>query len=264
MAKSRRTFTRSRLSVEVADHLQELILQGELQPGTRLESESGFAERFGISRLTIREAITTLIGRGLVERLGNRTYVSRNYAGVIGQSTLSRLILRQPLSAELYEARRVIEREIAGLAAIRATEVDIAALKAALDALRAVVGSGTFDIVDQDQQFHTAMAKAARNRILQEITGLLKELVTATNRLVTQVPNIVGVAIRNHERLLKAIIDRDPERARRVAEDNLKEVEALYVGHLESQGILVDTRGIPAGSSFADGNQHNKTDRTAR
>lgn len=228
-------FERSTLRSEVTEHLQDLVFRGELPPGARLESEASFAAKFGLSRLTVREAITTLIGRGLLERRGNATYVARDYAGVFGRSALTRLILQQPLVGEVYEARRVVEREIAGLAALRATEEHLVKLQASIDAMKSMADAVAPDIVEADQQFHTVLSEAAGNRVLQEITHFLKELVVSINRRVTTVPDIVAVAISNHERQLQAVKSRDPDLARKLTEENLKVVEAMYMNHLEGQ-----------------------------
>ena len=114
------------LSSQVVDRLEELVLDGDIRPGSSIPSESELVEQFGVSRIVIREAVRTLATRGLIEvRQGRRPTVSVLNATMPGD--FFRMALRQDGNAlmELIEVRWALEVHTARLAALQATETDI-------------------------------------------------------------------------------------------------------------------------------------------
>jgi GntR family transcriptional repressor for pyruvate dehydrogenase complex len=225
------TVTRGRLSEQVAQQLQELIISGELRPDDRLPPERELADQLGVSRTVIREATKSLEQRGLLEVLtGSGTYVSQMDPKVVSDSI--GLLVRQSTSSFDYlnEIRRMLEVEIAGLAAERATPRDIEVMDRALQAMdEAVSELGTNpaldDFVEADLAFHNALAKATRNPLLpvllEPITGLLVEF----RHLASRAPGAPEDAVSYHRQILEQVKARDGAACREMMRKHLSKAE---------------------------------------
>ena len=155
----------ARLSDQVARQLADQIAAGRLGAGAKLPPEARLVEQFGVSRTVVREAVSRLKSLGLVDsRQGSGVFVNASppYTPLNFDSrhTESRAAVVQ-----MAEVRRALEAEAAGLAAQRRERLDIDRLHRAVAALqRAVAGGG--DGVEEDLQFHRAIAQAAHNPFL--------------------------------------------------------------------------------------------------
>ena len=179
--------TRGRLYEQVARQLQELILTGALKPGDRLPPERELAEQLGVSRVVIREAMKTLEERGLLKVLtGSGTYISQIEPRAISES-INLLIQQRAFSFDhLNEIRRMLEIEIAGLAAERARPEDLQTMEQAISVAEAAaanlesVPTALDAFVQADLAFHNALAEATQNPLfpvlLESMSDLLIEL----------------------------------------------------------------------------------------
>lgn len=158
----------------VADDLAQMILS-ELAPGTSLPSEAELAARYDVSRLTIREAVKLLEGRGLLVIARGRKAVVREPDGAAFADFLTSIIRYDPKGLfDLVEVRLSLEVQSATLAAKRVTRAGIAAIEGELEGMRNSIGSpGTPLTHEQELAFHThdvgfheAIALASGNRVL--------------------------------------------------------------------------------------------------
>src|SRR5260370_5132223 len=119
-----RTVKMSRLFEQIVQQVEDSILKGQLKPGDQLPAERDLAQRFGVSRTAVREAVKTLREKGLVEAYSGRgTFVTNGTSQAVRQSLdLIIRIHQQEGSANLPELRLGVEPEIAGLAAPRTEE----------------------------------------------------------------------------------------------------------------------------------------------
>jgi GntR family transcriptional repressor for pyruvate dehydrogenase complex len=230
-----RTVKTSRLFEQIVQQVEESILKGQLRPGDQLPAERDLAQRFGVSRTAVREAVKTLREKGLVEPYSGRgTFVTNGNSQAIRQSLdLMIRINPQEGSANLAELRLVLEPEIAGLAAERIEEQLLSTMR---DAVR-VMDRNVHDpdaYVEADLDFHLALAEAAGNplilSLLDSIVGLLREQ-------RSRIFNVDGGPQRgqfHHKRILAAIEKRDSEKARETMRAHLKQV-------LEDSSTLVNT-----------------------
>lgn len=158
----------------VADDLAQLIL-GELAPGQSLPSEADLANRYSVSRLTIREAVKLLAGRGLLELARGRRAMVREPDGSAFSDFLTSLVRTDPKGLfDLIEVRLSLEVQSATLAAKRANRAGIVAIENALQGMRDSIGDSA-DFADEmaearfhasDFGFHEAVALASGNRVL--------------------------------------------------------------------------------------------------
>lgn len=181
----RRSFRRGRLSGQVAAELEKMLLE-QYREGDLLPKEADLADHFGVSRIALREAVKILEERGLLDvRAGSGTYVMRPSGEKVKQSLL-RLLQDRPLPGVvefelMLEVRGVLEETAARLAAVRATEQDLAEMDNAL----AVMAAGGAAAADADMRFHRAVVKAAHNpyleMILEPLTAVVLQQVLLTN-----------------------------------------------------------------------------------
>lgn len=222
---------RDRLHEQVADRIQGLIIDESLRPGDKLPSERDLAERLDVSRTVIREAIRVLSVRGLAKvKPGSGTYIQElspnDAAAPIGLF----LDLRQAPDRynNLHEVRRTLEVEMAGLAAERATDEDIAALEAAVKGITAHAEDAE-QFSHYDLAFHSALAAATHNDLysvlLAPITDLLLEFrLTAYHH---DAQGSIEGAITYHCRILSRIKARDAQGARQAMRDHLDQGQTL-------------------------------------
>jgi len=206
-----------RLSDRVAKQLEELILRGLLKTGLKLPSERELADLFGVSRTVIREAVHNLSARGLLEARagGGGTFVRAPSTDSVTDS-LS-LLLRSRSEdyyiEHLHEVRRVLEVEIAGLAAERASEQDLKKLEAILQQMEESREdhevSATLDV-----EFHKTLAVAARNPIFLILLESIGDILLEIRRLSLKDPETVPKALFHHRNVLESVKTRDPQLAR--------------------------------------------------
>src|SRR5450432_3770201 len=211
-----------RLYRQIADQIAGLIAAGEFKPGSRLPAERELATKLGVSRASVREAIISLEIGGLVEvRIGTGIFVTTSAA-----SSGSRDRDVGPGPFELLNARRLIEGEIAALAATHATDPDIDGLKHNVKRMEANVND--FRIrEDSDRDFHLRLAKAAGNGSLELVVEGLwaqraelwgrKQQHFHTNELADQ-------TIRDHAAIVRAVAAHDPAAARMAMHRHLSRV----------------------------------------
>ena len=140
----------------IAEALAQMVLH-ELQPGMNLPSEGELATRFGVSRLTIREAVKMVAGRGLLDLGRGRRAIIIQPSGIAFADYMTTLIRHDPKGLfDLVELRLTLEVQSATLAAKRANRAGIAALEAEMDGMRAAVEDGRsgFDPEESEQRFH--------------------------------------------------------------------------------------------------------------
>ena len=220
---------RDRLYKQIADQIQDLIVARSLQPGDRLPGERELAEQLGISRTVVREAIHTLSVRGLVQvKPGCGTYIQTLSPETAMASIELLLKLRHtPESLDnLYEIRRMVEIEIAGLAAERASEEDHDALEAAVEGM--VAGKDDPDVfTKRDLAFHAALAKATRNDLFTALLSPISNLWLEVILISYHAPGAAGQGVEHHRNILARVRRKDVDGARRAM--------AAHIRHSQTQ-----------------------------
>jgi GntR family transcriptional repressor for pyruvate dehydrogenase complex len=227
------------------ERIRELIVSGEWGPGTRLPREGDLAKQFGLSRNSLREAVRALsVARVLEVRQGDGTYVSSLEPGELLEPTLAATdLLRGRTVLELFEVRRMLEPEAAAMAATRADDGVIAALRRELDRM-VDAGDSVDDLLEADTAFHDVIAGAPGNGVLR---ALLRSLSTSTIRarlwhgLADR--DALDAARDEHARIYEAIAARDADLARAAA--------LIHIGHNEAwlRENLAPTDDVPLAGS---------------
>jgi GntR family transcriptional repressor for pyruvate dehydrogenase complex len=215
----------SRLYEQIVQQIEESIVKGDLKPGDQLPAERELAQRFGVSRTAVREAVKALREKGLVEAYSGRgTFITDGTTQAVRQSLDLMVKIGQPEgSTHLAEVRAILEPEIAALAALRIQDTELATMREAVNVMDRA-GRDPQAYIEADLDFHLALAEGAANplilSLLDSIVGLLRE-----QRLrIFQVPGGPERGQVHHKRILDAVERHDPEIARNAMRAHLTQV----------------------------------------
>ena len=219
-----------RIYEDIVRQVKALIADGRLTSGDRLPPERELAERFRVSRTSVREALRALQSRGLIEiRAGEGTFIRDISVDALIEPLALVILPHREAVGELFEARRLLEPAIGALAARRATPEDIAEMRRILeDQAKEIAQGGTG--LHQDAAFHAAMAASAHNRAISRIDSALMELLTQSREESLHTPGRPNRSHLDHQRILDAIRRRDEVGAHRAVLDHLTAVERLVMG----------------------------------
>ena len=226
MSSALQPVRRSRLYQQVADRLRAHIDVEGLQPGDRLLSERELAERLGVSRTSVRQALTALEVTGLVEiRHGGGVFITEPPEMVLPLLADALADEHEQLPA-IIEVRQAIEAQTARLAALRRTDDDLAGLELAIRRMQDANRAGE-DAADADREFHDGIVAAARNPLLATLWEQLSSPVDKTRRASLARPGRPAASLRAHRRIRDAIAAADPDRAAKAMLAHLEVVADL-------------------------------------
>ena len=212
---------------EIVERIFEAIIDQRLPPGTKL-SEAALCEAFGVGRMRIRQSLLLLASREVVALLPNRgAYVA---SPSVDQAR------------EVFEARLMIEPNLARLAAERATDADLANLEQhLLLEHEAHHSSKRRDAIRLSGQFHVMVAEIADNSVMLR---MVKELVTRTSLIISIFgsPGVSNCRDEDHDEIFSAFRKRDREAAARLMSEHLRHIQE----HLELNGRLDGTSDLVA------------------
>lgn len=214
----------ARISHEIVGQIKAAILAGRIEQGDRLPAERDLADQFGVSRVTVRDALRILEAAGLIEiRVGARggAIVTAPGSARVGEGIANMLLLSTVTPREVTEARMVFELGSIPLVCERATDADIAALLDLCDRSDAALSDGTFH-VGLSAEFHTRFSRATHNPAVQMIIDSFQgPLLMSLQRAKELAPQMGQAGAEEHRALVEAVADGDVERARRILTDHL-------------------------------------------
>ena len=231
---------KQRVAEEIAEQLRSLILNGQYPPGSKLPPERELSKRLRVNRASLREALKKLEHLGLVRiRQGDGTRV-QNFMETGGIELVQHLLPlgggKPELIRDLLEFRRIFGRELARLAAARASKDQLSRLRTLAD--KADQTSGAAELFDLDFEFYVALASMCGNQVMLLLINTVRDGVRGFMPLLA---NLVGSQeqVRKHHRELIAALERgDAPTAGRVADDYLRmgaELAGRLGGRVELQ-----------------------------
>ncbi len=202
---------RKRLSEQVADQLKEMIVSKHYQPNEKLPVESELARHFGVSRITIRDAIRQLDIMGILDvRQGAGTFVREITPTAYIKTLLPMLSMDNNSLKEIFEVRQVIECKSAELAAANATESDLSHVRVPLGQMAAAVRAGKLKLYNElDVRFHYEVVKCTHNQILITIQELLSDLIEGSVSMGITPINALDRSLLFHQKIYEAIQKHD-------------------------------------------------------
>jgi GntR family transcriptional regulator, transcriptional repressor for pyruvate dehydrogenase complex len=217
---------RRTLTSQVIEYVLSLVKTGKVKPGQTLPTENELTAILGVSRTCVREALKSL------EFL--RLITIRPRIGAVVQETSSAMLLSaQHFSSDsvqnvdvLQEFRNIIEVGMVSLAAEKATEDDLLYMEKAIEAYKQEIRRGKLDCYT-DMEFHKSIAAASKNamaiKVWDDIAPRLAEVLTHTIHL----PKVPQESVHDHLKILKAIKERNPQKARAAMRTHLKNADCV-------------------------------------
>lgn len=195
------------LGAQTEDELMKYIFQEPVEPGQRIPSEFELAEKFGVGRSTVREAVKGLVSRGILEvRRGSGTYVINTSFPGEDPLGLSRIGDKYKMALDLFEVRLMIEPEIAALACRNASDRELEKLKRLCDETEQLYRGG-HNHINKDIEFHTCIARCSKNQVVETLIPVINTAVhtfaNVTHRL------LIEETLETHRAVTNAILKRD-------------------------------------------------------
>jgi len=222
---------RRKRSHEVAELIEAAINSGEFAVGDKLPSEKELAERYGVGRPSVREALFLLQQQGRVDIMsGTRAQVtapSPSFFAAQLAAMVKQMAARGKGQAHLEEVRLLFESGVAWQAAERATPEDIEKLKAKLDANVAAL-TNTPEFIRTDVAFHYELTVITRNPIFAAVHDILSQWLVDQRTTTIHMPDADRFSIRDHTAIFEAVAAHDPMRAFHEMTSHLRLISQLY------------------------------------
>jgi GntR family transcriptional repressor for pyruvate dehydrogenase complex len=215
------------------------LIRGDWVPGERIPAERELCQKLGVGRASLREALKALEIMGMIEtRLGDGTYVcnrseflSRPLLWAIASSSIAE-------AGELIEARKLMEVELSGLAAERATADDLQRIGAFLDVMENA-STELDQFLAADIDFHLAVGQAAHNTILMNALHLIRNLLQQWISSTLKIEGVAPRALDQHRKIFMAIAKRNSAAAREAMQSHLTDMARFL---LEAQQETAEKR----------------------
>jgi GntR family transcriptional repressor for pyruvate dehydrogenase complex len=207
-----------------------LIEEGKLKRGDQLPSERDLTEIFKVSRTTVREAIRTLESMKLLQcRQGTGTYVLASSEEDLIQPLAAALFNAKDDIRDIFYTRKIIEPHVAQLAAENATPEDIEKMENILRTQKECIERGE-NIIETDSAFHSIVAGAAKNRVIERLSLALVDLLKQARKEYLADDESNGrskESLAGHRRILSAVKKGDSEEAKKAMSQHLEDIERI-------------------------------------
>lgn len=212
-----------KVSESVTEQIEKMIEAGTFLPGEKLPSVRELCDMFGVGRSAVRDAITTLKGKGAVTvKQGEGTYICKFDSGKILNSHL--LLPSSKDISQLFQVRKLLEPGIAEIAAENRSENDLKHMEGLL------YDSGD-NSWEADYNFHLAIAKAAGNEVLVQllefISASMKKTMIGFHQFIEADKKVFKEINSQHSQIYQSILNRKPAQAKKIMQEHLDFVEAL-------------------------------------
>jgi len=233
---------RKSVADEIAEFLQRKIIEMNLKEGDKLPSHEELAQQLGVSKASLREGLQKLSAMGAINlKQGFGTVVTTpklsNYIKIL----TPRLVTKGSTLADLFGARKCIESTAVSNAAEKRDDTDIRDLEHLISQMEnSIQREDTEAFLQNDIEFHNAIAKAGKNQVLLEMLNVLNELLLFHENLTQRLPGGIEKAFNFHQKILTAIKEKNQTKARRLMEDHIDDVKSQRLVDLI---IYCDTLG---------------------
>ncbi len=219
-----------KLSKSVVEQIELLILRGVLRPGERLPSERDLSDRMGVSRPSLREAVSELQESGLLEtKAGSGIFVSDRLDSSFSPALTGLLSRHDEAVYDYIDFRRDLEGLAVERAARLASDTDLKVIDSIFKKMEAApAGKGA----DLDADFHSAIVEASHNvmivHVMRAMYDLLKRGVFYNRQIIVQMYNTRLDLLNQHREINDALQERNPVRARAAIEAHMDFVAQAY------------------------------------
>ena len=224
-----REVRKKRAHEDIVKQIRSLVEKGRLKQGEKLPPERDLSETFKVSRATVREAIFSLETMKLVDRRqGDGTYVIASSEEALVQPLAAALFHEKDDLIDIFFLRKIVEPEVAHLAAENATPEEINELEEILREQEEEVVEGK-DSIQADSKFHHLLARMARNRVLERLLLALLDLLSKTREKYLQPEERKQKSLQGHREVLAAVRSGNGTGARQAMRRHLENVEDILL-----------------------------------
>lgn len=215
----------------ITERILEMVRSGELKAGDRLPSERKFAQYFGVSRGTLRQAYQILaVQRVLDGRQGDGTYILDSVNTAFHGNAIVKAINQQRhFVHEIFEFRRMVEPQIAALAAERIRPLTLSHLKDLVSDQQNAATTGKSG-ADVDAEFHRVLAQSAGNKVIDQVMSVIQTIIDECRTVWLQSSERRQASIEGHLRIIDALEARDAEGAMLAMKNHIIEIERHIFG----------------------------------
>jgi GntR family transcriptional repressor for pyruvate dehydrogenase complex len=216
----------------VLNIFKDALITGELTPGMRLPSEHELSTQLSVSRGSIREAMKILSAFGIVEiRRGHGSYIAESDHKVVFDPLLFSLIVSNAKPEELVELRELMEFAVVKLVVRNAADEDLTVIENSIREMQDMIGAGDRVqpalLAQSDIDFHNALGRASKNRLVEKIYAFIMNLFAPSIR-VTHENQINGRnALECHKKIVAALKKRDHDEAITAVDESIMEWKKL-------------------------------------
>lgn len=225
---------RSNVGSQIVDMIIADIVEGRLKTGDQLPNERALAIQYGVSRVPLREALSSLRQMGIiVTKHGIGTFINDVNATFLMNHLNSYLFLQEKPVIEVLQLRRLIEVESARLAAINATEEDLEKLRIAEIYARDELFKfregldNSFGAADLD--FHRTIAESSHNSLFVQFIESIHETLHIHQVLSQKEPQPIDDVAKYHRKVVEAIQEKSPDKAAQMMLNHINRIEELVL-----------------------------------
>jgi GntR family transcriptional repressor for pyruvate dehydrogenase complex len=230
-AANRQTARRAKVHEGVAARIQRLI-DRKLKPGDKLPTQRALAAMFKVTPGSVKDAVRRLELMGLVEPRSGRGTTVRESAAEFVIVRPKGLLHNPQLLSQLLDFRKILEPPLAARAAREATPVEVAEIERIVQLQGRRIKRGE-PAIDEDANFHYAIAVASHNSVVLQLLNMLMDLLRESRQRSLQVEGRPAKSVAGHRRILAAIKKRDPSAAESAMLTHLREIEAILLSSPE-------------------------------
>ena len=228
-----KTISKRNISDVIYEQLMENLIAGEWKPGDKIPSENELAAQLQVSRISVRSALQRLSSLGLVEsRQGEGTFVCEFSGAQYANNLIPLVVFERSDMQDLMEFRNILDSEIAALAALRATDTDIALLHQNYQRHMAAEGDVT-KCADYDSEFHCLLAAATHNALFHKVYQVFQPVFRKNMHQIVSIMGVSGARV-NHAAILAAVEQHDPDAARAAMQTHVQETISSVWDHSDS------------------------------
>jgi DNA-binding FadR family transcriptional regulator len=213
------------ITEEIIGRIKALLAKGRLKAGSRLPPERDLARILGVGRPALRQALKALATMGIIDsRVGQGTFISRSTWELLAAPMDFMMLLNVVSIRELFEVRKALEVELAGLAAERATDDDLSHINAVLRKQEISLANPQA-FLEGDLEFHAAIAAASRNILFLAILDNLSRLMIESRQKLLLQEQDLSLSFKDHQRICAEIAAKNTLGAR---EAMLRHLDRVY------------------------------------
>ncbi|HEX4520606.1 MAG TPA: FadR/GntR family transcriptional regulator [Gaiellaceae bacterium] len=231
------SIVRTHRSAQVREQIQEAITRGDFQPGERLPSERELVETFGVSRVSVREAIRSLEALGVVSvQQGRGAFVNDRRSG-LAEPLARWLAMHRDELFDLHRVRGALDELAAQCAAEQHDPDGVESLVAAHNVLREQVEAGApaDELMRLDLDFHMALAEASGNRLLYDLLFDLHTLLAEARRFSYVTAGRPPISVAEHGKIAEAVERGDPIAARAAMREHVDSIRKVTMTRIAQE-----------------------------